>query len=167
VSDQLLKQFVVAHYKLDVPSPILGDWLRVDFIHNAGGLFGLVQGSAPVFAAVTVGVVAILVALEAGSGWRNWFVTVALALLLGGAVGNFIDRITLGYVVDFADIGIGTWRFYVFNVADSAVTVSILLMFVLWFVAPAMELRDGAARSKSEPHDGAGSSHTGNGPVAG
>ena len=136
VSDQLLKGWVVANYAVDQPSPVVGDWFRIHFIHNAGGLFGLFQGSAPLFAAVTVGVVAVLVALEVGSGWRSWLATLILSLLLGGAIGNFIDRIRLGYVIDFADIGIGTWRFYIFNIADSAVTVAVLLMFALWFVAP-------------------------------
>ena len=116
---------------------MIGDWLRIDLYHNNGGLFGLFQGSAVIFAFVTVAVVAILVALEIGSGWRSWLVTVTLGLLLGGAIGNFIDRLRFGYVVDFADIGIGTLRFpFIFNVADAAVTVAILLVFVLWFIAP-------------------------------
>ena len=137
VSDQLLKNWVVAHYTNSPRASILGDWLKIDFIHNAGGLFGIFQNSAPVFAAVTLIVVAVLVALEIGSGWRSWLVTITLALLLGGAIGNFIDRISLGYVIDFADIGIGNWRFpYIFNIADAAVTVSILLMIVIWFATP-------------------------------
>lgn len=114
----------------------MGDWFQIDFIHNAGGLFGLFQGSAPLFALVTLAVVAVLVGLEVGSGWRSWLLTVILGLLLGGAIGNFIDRIRFGYVVDFADIGIGAWRFYIFNIADSAVTVAILLMLALWFLTP-------------------------------
>ena len=62
--------------------------------------------------------------------------TLTLGLLLGGAIGNFIDRFRFGYVVDFADIGIGTLRFYIFNIADSAVTIAILLIFVVSFMAP-------------------------------
>jgi signal peptidase II len=126
----------MTHYSAGQPSQVIGDWLRIQYIHNAGGLFGLFQGSAPVFALITVAVVAVLVSLEVGSGWRSWLLTLTLGLLLGGAVGNFIDRIRFGYVVDFADIGIGTSRFYIFNIADSAVTVAILLLFVLWFLAP-------------------------------
>ena len=126
----------MANYEIYKPVNVVGDWFRIDLIHNPGGLFGILQGSAPIFAVVTVVVVGVLVALEIGSGWRSWLVTVTLGLLLGGAIGNFIDRIQFGYVVDFADIGIGSWRFYIFNIADSAVTVSILLMIVIWFVAP-------------------------------
>jgi len=139
VGDQLLKSWVVDpanHFTANTPSPVIGDWLRIDLIHNQGGLFGLFQGSAPIFAVITIGVVAVLLGLEIGSGWRSWLVTLVLGLLLGGAIGNFIDRYRVGYVVDFADIGIGSWRFYIFNLADSAVTIAIILMFFMWFVAP-------------------------------
>jgi signal peptidase II len=157
----------VGRYGLNEPSPIVGDWLRVDFIHNSGGLFGLFQGQAPVFALMTVAIVVVLVALEVTSGWRSWLVTLTLALLLGGAIGNFIDRIRLGYVIDFADIGIGTWRFYIFNIADSAVTISILLMLALWLITPWLERRDGAETKEDESLDGVGSSAGGKGPAVG
>jgi signal peptidase II len=157
----------VGRYSLNEPSPIVGDWLRIDFIHNSGGLFGMFQGGAPILALVTVAIVAVLVALEVTSGWRSWLVTLTLALLLGGAIGNFIDRIRFGYVIDFADIGIGTWRFYIFNIADSAVTISILLMLALWLLAPWLERRDGAEPKESESLDGVASSGSGNGPAVG
>lgn len=70
---------------------------------------------------ITVGVGVLLAGIEFSSGWRSWLVTLTLALLLGGAIGNFIDRIRLNNVVDFVDIGIGTWRFpYIFNVGVRA-----------------------------------------------
>jgi signal peptidase II len=136
VSDQLLKAWIVGNYAANTPSPVLGDWLQIDFIHNAGGLFGVFQNSAPVFALVSLAVVAFIVGFEYRSGWTNWLVTLAMALLLGGAIGNFLDRIRLGYVVDFADLGIGTWRWYIFNVADSAITISIVGLLLLSVFAP-------------------------------
>jgi signal peptidase II len=155
VSDQLVKQWVVGNFTLDTPSPVIGDWLRIDYIHNRGGLFGLFQGSYLFFALVTVIVAAVLTGLEIGSGWRSWLVTITLGLLLGGAIGNFIDRITLGYVVDFADIGIGSWRFYIFNIADSAVTVAITLMLGIWIVGPFLGLHvDGLMRSSQDEEVG-------------
>jgi signal peptidase II len=165
-SDQLLKRWIVSHYGVNQPSPVVGDWFRIHFIHNAGGLFGLFQNTAPIFAVITIGVVAVLVSLEVGSGWRSWLVTLTLALLLGGAIGNFIDRIRLGYVVDFADIGIGTQRFYIFNIADSAVTIAIILMFVLWFVAPHLGVqmpddKDDATGRDAKKADDAGSVRVG------
>ncbi len=159
VSDQVLKAWVVASFSVNQPSPVLGDWLQIDFIHNSGGLFGLFQNSAAVFALVTLAVVAVLVAIEVLSGWRSWLLTVTMGLLLGGAIGNFIDRLRFGYVVDFADIGIGSWRFYIFNVADSAVTVAILLIFAMWIVGPFLGIHlpgDGDGRGDHE-RDGAAS----------
>lgn len=54
--------------------------------------------------------------------------SIALGLLLGGAIGNLVDRLRLGYVVDFIDIGIGDLRFYTFNLADSAISLAIVLL---------------------------------------
>lgn len=62
---------------------------------------------------------------------RNRADQIALGLVLGGAIGNILDRIRLGYVVDFADLHIGEWRpFLVFNVADAAITVGVLVLLV-------------------------------------
>jgi signal peptidase II len=161
VSDQLLKLWVVDNFKMDKPSPVVGDWLRINLIHNHGGLFGVLQGSASLFAIVTIGVVAVLVGLQLTSGWRNWLVTLTLGLLLGGAVGNFIDRIQYQYVVDFADIGIGQYRFYIFNIADSAVTVAIVIMLVMPFLAPRLGMRFDLGGSEQRPEDRAGKTNKG------
>jgi signal peptidase II len=161
VADQLAKQWIVANYTLNASQPILGDWLRINFIHNGGALFGVLQGTAPLFAVITIAVVGLIVAMELRWGWRSWAMTLALALLLGGAVGNLIDRVRLGYVVDFADIGIGTWRWYVFNVADMAVTCFFLLIVGIWLLAPRL-----LAGNEEAPSPG-GEPHTRNeGPVA-
>jgi signal peptidase II len=127
----------------------------------------MLQGSAQAFAVVTVAVVAVLVALEARTAWRSWLLTLALALLLGGAIGNFVDRMRFGYVVDFVDIGIGTWRFYIFNIADSAVTVSVLVLLLLWFATPTLERREDADPGEGKPLEGAGSPGIGDGPAVG
>jgi signal peptidase II len=163
VSDQLLKSWIVANYRPDESSPVVGDWFRITFIHNSGGLFGTFRDSAGLFALVSLAVVAVIVALEIQAGWRSWLVTVALGLLLGGAVGNFIDRVHLGYVVDFADIGIGNWRWYIFNIADAAISVSIGLLLLISFLMP----------FALNPHEEAGAEEAGTdsggtrGPVAG
>ena len=161
VSDQLLKQWIVANYEPGTITPVLGDWLRIDLIHNAGGLFGLLQGTAAVFAVVTLVVVGLIASMELRWGWRSWVTTLALGLLLGGAIGNFIDRIRLGYVVDFADIGIGRWRWYIFNVADMAVSCFFLVLLALWIIGPMLQSRGRGAQ------EAAPSSKDAEGPVAG
>ena len=136
VSDQLLKFWIVGRYQVDAPVDVLGDWVRIDFIHNAGGLFGIFQNAAPLFALVSIGVIGVIVTIEMRWGWRSWLVTLALGLLLGGAVGNLIDRVRLQYVIDFMDIGIDNWRWYIFNIADSAISVSIGLLLLLSIFSP-------------------------------
>jgi signal peptidase II len=72
-------------------------------------------------------VIAIIVGYHARSA-RSLYLSVALGFLLGGAIGNMIDRLRLGYVVDFVDIGIGDLRFYTFNLADSGISAAIVLL---------------------------------------
>ena len=157
----MLKQWIVANYEPGTITPVLGDWLRIDLIHNAGGLFGLLQGTAAVFAVVTLVVVGLIASMELRWGWRSWVTTLALGLLLGGAIGNFIDRIRLGYVVDFADIGIGTWRWYIFNVADMAVSCFFLVLLAMWIIGPMLQSRGRGAQEVTT------SSKDAEGPVVG
>jgi signal peptidase II len=166
VTDQLVKQWIVATYNDGRIHQILGDWLSIDLIHNGGGLFGFFQGTAIAFAVVTIAVIGLIAWLQLQWGWRSWLITLALGLLLGGAIGNFIDRIRFGYVVDFVDIGVGSWRFYVFNVADMAVTCFFLLLIAIWLVAPRLLTSGGGSdEARTAPNGGAASSDT-QGPVA-
>ena len=114
---------------LDAPLQLLGSYLQIIRGENRGGLFGIVQGSAPVLAALSLGViVALLLFHEREGAKRVTPVTVAVALLIGGAVGNLIDRVAFGFVLDFVDIGVGTLRFWTFNVADMGISLGILLL---------------------------------------
>ena len=111
------------------PTPIVADLVRIAKSYNDGGLFGLFDATAPILALASLVVIGILVVVQARSGPRaSWLTTIALGLLLGGAIGNLIDRIRYGYVIDWVDMGIGSWRFYTFNVADSAISIAIVLL---------------------------------------
>ena len=73
-----------------------------------------------------------IVVYMAREGTRShWLLTVALGLLLGGAIGNLIDRLRLAYVIDWVDMGIGEMRWYTFNVADAAISGALLLLIVI------------------------------------
>ena len=129
VVDQLTKAWLVSFLAPGQSTPVVGDLVRLVNSQNDGGLFGFLQGQALPFAAVSLVVMALIVGYHARSG-RNPYLTVTLGFLLGGAVGNLIDRIRLGYVVDFVDAGIGTLRFWTFNVADSSITLAVLLLLL-------------------------------------
>ena len=127
VLDQLTKAWLVSVLVPGQSMQVVGDLVRLVHSQNTGGLFGLLHGQAAPFAVLSVGVMAIIVVYHARSG-RSAYLTLTLGLLLGGAIGNMLDRVRLGYVVDFVDAGIGGIRWYTFNVADSAISLAILLL---------------------------------------
>lgn len=127
VVDQLTKAWLVSFLAPGQSVDVVGDLLRLVHARNNGGLFGLLSGQATAFALVSMVVVALIV-LYHGRSARSSYLSITLGLLLGGAVGNLLDRLTRGYVVDFVDAGIGTLRWYTFNVADAAISFAILLL---------------------------------------
>jgi signal peptidase II len=136
VADQLTKAWIVANVDPARPTQIVGDYLRLVISHNDGALFGLFQGQATLFALASFGVIALIVAYHARTG-GSLVMSVALGLLLGGAIGNVADRLHYGYVVDFVDAGIGALRWYTFNVADSAISTALVLL-VLVAIRPSL-----------------------------
>ena len=127
VIDQLTKAWLTSFLAPGKSVDVIGDLVRLVHGRNNGGLFGLFSGQALPFAVVSLVVVGLIVAYHARSG-RNTYLSVTLGLLLGGALGNLVDRVRLGYVVDFVDAGIGNLRWYTFNVADAAISFAILLL---------------------------------------
>lgn len=136
ILDQLSKAWLLANVSAGEVMSIVGDYVRFILSQNSGALFGLFRDQAIVFAVVSVGVIGLIV-LYHGRAGRSLYLSIALGLLLGGAVGNMIDRLRLGYVVDWVDIGLGDLRFWTFNVADSAISLAIV-MLVAMAIFPAL-----------------------------
>jgi signal peptidase II len=127
VADQLVKAWIVSSIAPGASVSVVGDYLRLVHSQNTGALFGLFRESAVLFGLASIVVIGLIVTYHARSG-RSPYMSVALGLLLGGAIGNLIDRLRLGYVVDFVDAGIGNMRWYTFNVADAAISFAIILL---------------------------------------
>jgi signal peptidase II len=127
ILDQLTKAWVTSFLAPGQSVNVIGDLVRLIHARNDGGLFGLLRGQALPFALVSLVVVGLIVAYHGRSG-RSSYLSITLGLLLGGALGNLIDRIRLEHVVDFVDAGIGNLRWYTFNVADAAISFAILLL---------------------------------------
>ena len=125
--DQLTKAWLSSRLAPGQSMPVLGDWLRLVHGQNSGALFGLFRDSATGFALVSLAVIGAIVWYEARAG-ASRYVSLTLGLLLGGAIGNLADRVRLGYVIDFVDAGLGNLRFWTFNVADSAISLAIVLL---------------------------------------
>ncbi|MBB4211025.1 signal peptidase II [Rhodothalassium salexigens DSM 2132] len=133
VADQASKLWIVHGLKLGLGDSIaLLPVLSLSRVHNYGISLGLFQAGNDWarwgLVALTVAIAVWLVRwLRRAEHWR---VGLGVALILGGAVGNIIDRSLYGYVVDFVHVHVGGWSFYVFNVADSAITIGVVLL--LW-----------------------------------
>jgi signal peptidase II len=147
ILDQLAKAWIVANVDPGRPIRLVDDLLRLVVTHNTGALFGLFRDQAGLFAIASIGVIALIVVYHGRSG-HNPLLSVTLGLLLGGAIGNLADRVRLGYVIDFVDAGIGNLRFYTFNVADAAISCSLVLMLALAFVPSLGELGTDRRRAR-------------------
>ena len=126
--DQASKLIVRGSMTLYQSEPVLGDFFRLTYIHNPGAAFGLNMGSPFLHTAFSVLALGVLIYLYRSLAAAERLSRLALCLVLGGAVGNIIDRLYLGEVVDFFDFGLGDLRWPIFNVADSCVTVGVLLL---------------------------------------
>ena len=135
VVDQLVKAWVVGPMEINAigdARPIL-PFFDLRFVPNVGISLGLLPADGPVMRWALVLLTAAIASGVAVWMWRERVRgdTVALALVLGGALGNILDRVRLGYVVDFADLHFGEWRpFLVFNVADAAITIGVVILLV-------------------------------------
>lgn len=136
LADQVTKQLIVRHLGWFDVLPVMPHF-NIVHMRNTGAAFSMFSGAAPAL------FILLGVAVSIGILWwlrRNprgqTLVAVALSLILGGALGNVIDRATRGYVVDFLDFYWGRWHFAAFNVADSAITVGAgLLLLDMWLVS--------------------------------
>jgi signal peptidase II len=126
--DQATKALASARLVPGEPLPVLGQFLRLTLVHNTGAAFGLFPGSRLPFILISALAIAVVLYLFARDAYRSLVNRVLLGCILGGALGNLVDRVRWGRVVDFIDVGVGAVRWPVFNVADSAVTLGVILL---------------------------------------
>lgn len=132
-ADLITKAWIVSRFGPGASVGVVGDFLRITHVRNVGASFGLFPGNTQTLIAVSSLAVIVVIFLAVRSRGRPPAMAF-LGLILGGAVGNLYDRLRLGEVIDFVDVGIGTHRWPVFNVADIAVTVGVFLLLIeyLW-----------------------------------
>ena len=136
--DQLTKGWIIATMRLHDAYPVIDGFFNIIYVRNPGAAFGFLAGASPLFRSVffmTVTLAAILLILHYLRQTRieEIFLVLALALILAGAVGNLIDRIRFGEVIDFLDVYVGAHHWPAFNVADASITTgaSVLVVFLL------------------------------------
>ena len=160
VLDQISKYVVKQYMQLYESSRIMGDFFRLTYIENPGMAFGIQFENRILFTILSVVAAGIVLLYLLRMNKENFIFRCALALILGGAIGNLIDRLTVGRVVDFLDVeffdislpafnflffnfpGYSMTRWPVFNIADSAVTCGMLLLTYIIFTQKPVTKRE-------------------------
>jgi len=137
-SDQAAKAWVRSTLEINESIRVFGDYVRITYIHNEGAAFGLHVGehSSMIFLVLALAASTLVLYLYVTTAPGERLQRIALGLILGGALGNIIDRIRWDMVVDFMQVGVGGHYWPIFNVADSAVTVGAVLLAYAYLFRP-------------------------------
>ncbi len=128
-ADQVTKVLVRTHFMLNESVPVLGNFFRFTYIENEGAAFGIFAGNKWFLVIISIVIMAGLLFFRSKVHKRPFYFEWGVALILAGSIGNLIDRLMKASVTDFFDFGI--WP--VFNIADIAVTVGVLLLALFVF----------------------------------
>ena len=135
VADQVTKVWIMESMRLHESIPIIPNLFSLTYIRNPGAAFGLLAGSSNAFRMVFFGVTSLFALALLGTilfrlPEKDWVGQLSIAGILGGAIGNLIDRVRFGEVVDFLDVYIESYHWPAFNVADSAITVGVVCLII-------------------------------------
>jgi signal peptidase II len=118
-------------------------FFNLTYVHNTGAAFSFLSDAGGwqrwLFAGLAVGMSIVISVWLTRLKPNETFIAIALSLILGGAIGNLVDRLAYGYVIDFLDIYYGNWHWPAFNIADSAITVGVVLMLIDSFTSKTEE----------------------------
>jgi signal peptidase II len=133
VLDQITKAAIVGKFFLHESRTVIDGLFNIVYVMNPGAAFGFLANMSETFRScfftgITAVVILLIIYYIVKSKPQNMLMVASLTLILGGAVGNLIDRLRFGAVVDFLDVYIGTAHWPAFNVADSAISLGAMLM---------------------------------------
>ena len=142
ISDFFSKMLAYHMFRLE-EIPVIKDVLYFTYVENRGAAFGILQNHRWIFITVTILAMIAIIVYIAWKEPKNKILLVSLALILGGGIGNLIDRISLSYVIDFIDVRL--IHFPVFNIADICVVCGCILLciYILFFDGKNGETEDG------------------------
>ncbi|MBL0712706.1 MAG: signal peptidase II [Desulfosarcina sp.] len=135
IADQVTKFIILGEVRMHAAIPVIPGFFHITHVQNPGGAFGfLANQSAMVrgilFLAVSSLAVGLVLWFYHKTPATHRWLAAGFALIFGGAIGNLIDRVRFGRVVDFLDFFVGRWHWPAFNVADSAITVGITIFII-------------------------------------
>lgn len=131
ILDQVTKAFISKTMSVGDSYSVIPGFLNITSHRNTGAAWGILSGKMSFFFIVTIIVLCLLIFFYIKEAKGNFWMQVAISLLFAGALGNFIDRMRNGEVVDFIDTYIFGYDFPIFNVADASLTVGVILILIL------------------------------------
>ncbi len=139
ICDQLSKLWILQNFALYDSTVIIPGFFNLTFLRNTGAAFGILAGQPALWRQVffiTLAMVALVVIIfmQRKLGPQNSWFTVSLGFISGGAIGNLIDRVAYGSVIDFLDFYVTTHHWPAFNVADSGITVGVAIFLITQFL---------------------------------
>jgi len=152
--DRWTKFMIESNFGLNETVPVIDGLFNITYVQNTGVAFGLLNSvSSPAKTALlslfALGAAVIVILYSLRSPAQNRLLQAALGLILGGALGNLYDRVRYGYVVDFLELYFRSYHWPAFNVADSAITIGVILLAVEMFRPQPEAAKDDAARDSS------------------
>ena len=134
VLDQLAKLYIVRHLKLFEQIDLIPNWLAITYTLNPGAAFSLFATLPPTMRDLLLdglaGAAVVVLGVLLARGARPTAISVAFALIMGGAAGNLYDRVVHGRVIDFIYVHYYSWSYPVFNLADSAITIGVAIILI-------------------------------------
>ena len=129
IADRLVKYLVAENFELYYTTPIIKGLLEFCYLHNDGAAMGMLSGNLFFLIALPIVMIIAIFVVEFSGKITSPLIVWALSLVVGGGIGNLIDRIKFGYVVDFVRFPV-SWFNYSFNIADCAVTVGAAMLII-------------------------------------
>ncbi|NDA09969.1 MAG: signal peptidase II [Verrucomicrobia bacterium] len=141
ICDQALKVWAEQVLQLGTSLAVVPGLFSLTRVHNTGVAFGMAQGNNLLTGMLAAGILVFAAWLAKGWDWERRFVQVVAAMVAGGALGNLIDRVRLGYVLDFFDFHFRGWSWPAFNIADACISAGVGLLVLSWLAGKSPEKR--------------------------
>ncbi|MEN8255187.1 MAG: signal peptidase II [Verrucomicrobiota bacterium] len=134
--DQFTKQWIRSAFVYGESQPVIDGFFNLTYVRNDGAAWNILSGHGLVLILISVAVLALLVIYRRSFLQERFLHKILLGLMVGGIVGNLIDRIRFGWVTDFLDFQFGTYHYPSFNVADSAICIAVGLYIITNLFSP-------------------------------
>lgn len=129
LTKQLVINFMIEHQSIS----LIKDFFSITYAKNTGVAFSFLEGNVPLIIIIT-SIIILLILKYIKETVQNKYEIICYGLIIGGSIGNLIDRITYGYVIDFLDFNLFGYPFPIFNIADTAIVIGIFSLIILSFI---------------------------------